>query len=42
MMADAIYDAAGNFYTAYIIASIMMASLIFVNLALRKSLKPQA
>ncbi|MCL1886961.1 MAG: OFA family MFS transporter [Betaproteobacteria bacterium] len=38
IMADVIYDANGNFYTAYIVAAIMMASLIFVNFLLRSNL----
>jgi len=38
MAADFFYDTTGNFYTAYTISAIMMASLIFVNLALKADL----
>ena len=38
MMADFIYDTTGSFNSAYIIAAVMMASMIFVNFLLKADL----
>ena len=39
LIADIIYDISGNFYAAYVISAVMMASLIYLNILLRMDLK---